>query len=541
MNFFKSKTLLIAVAVVIAAGLFSVSCSQKNKENKKETKKETVEAKRPNILFIMSDDHTTQAITAYNKRYAKYFTTPNIDRIAKEGKRFDNVYCANPICGPSRAIIVTGKYSHVNGYYKNEHGGHFNPNQWTFPQELHDAGYTTAMLGKWHLGTEPRGFDYFMYHNNPGQQGYYYNPVYNYNGQQKVIKGYATNITTDSAIGWLERVKDSGKPFLMLLHYKAPHRNWFPDTTRAKYANMYPDAELPYPETFNDDYKTREKTAGDTWMTMDFLNRKDMKLKPPKGLKGRALEKWYSYGNNPGENWMPPGCKTVEEARKWKYQRFIKDYLACVKSVDDNVGRVLDFLDKNGLADNTIVVYTGDQGFYLGDHGFFDKRFIYEESFRMPFLMRYPKAIKAGTTDNHLLSNVDFAPTLVDFAGLDVPKEVQGRSFKDIAETGKSKVKRDAVYMHYYEWPFWHHVQPHYGIRTDRYKLAHFYYNIDQWELYDLEKDPHELNNVAYDPAYKDVFNMMKHKLDSVMKAVGDTASLEEFREITDKDFGNIN
>ena len=305
---------------------------------------------------------------------------------------------------------------------------------------------------------------------------------------------------------------------------------------------MYPNDELPYPATFNDDYKTREKTAGDTWMTMDYFNRKDMKLKPPKGLSDKALHDWYEYGNNPGENWMPPGCKTKEEARKWKYQRFIKDYLACVKSVDDNVGRVLDFLDKNGLAENTIVVYTGDQGFYLGDHGFFDKRFIYEESFRMPFLMRYPKAIKAGSIDKEdLLSNVDFAPTFLDFAGIKIPKEVQGKSFKDIAEGKKPKENRDVVYMHYYEWPFWHHVQPHYGIRTKKYKLAHFYYNVDVWELYDLEKDPHELNNVAYDPAYKDVLKDMKQKLDSAMKAAGDTGTLEEFREITDKDFGSIN
>ncbi len=535
MNLFKTRTIIIAAMAVISLGFFTTSCDSQTKGKK--TKKDS----RPNILFIMSDDHTSQAITAYDDRYADFFKTPNIDRIGNEGMRFDDVFCANPICGPSRAIIITGKYSHVNGYYKNEHGGHFNPNQWTFPQALHKAGYTTAMLGKWHLGTKPRGFDYYMYHNNPGQQGYYFNPVYDYNGKQKRIPGYATNITTDSAIGWLERVKESGKPFLMLLHYKAPHRNWFPDTTRANYANMYPDKELPYPSTFNDDYKTREKTAGDAWMTMDYLNRKDMKLKPPKGLKGKELEKWYNYGNNPGENWMPPGCKTVEEARKWKYQRFIKDYLACVKSVDDNVGRVLDFLDKNGLAENTIVVYTGDQGFYLGDHGFFDKRFIYEESFKMPLMMRYPKAIKAGSTDKHLLSNVDFAPTLLDFAGVKTPQEVQGKSFKNIAEGKNPENWRKAVYMHYYEWPFWHHVQPHYGMRTDRYVLAHFYYNINQWEFYDLEKDPHELHNAINDPKYQDTIAKLKIQLKKLMQQVGDTGTLDDFRKITDTDYGSIN
>jgi len=526
------KTISIRAMFALLSATYLITVATSCSSNKKK------EEQKPNIIYIMSDDHTSQAITAYDDFYADYFTTPNIDRIAHEGMRFDNVYCANAICGPSRAIILTGKYSHVNGYYKNEHGGHFNPDQWTFPQELHDNGYTTAMVGKWHLGTQPRGFDYFMYHNNPGQQGYYWNPLYNYNGEQVTVKGYATNITTDTALAWLNRVKDSGKPFLLLLHYKAPHRNWFPDK---KYENMYPDEELPYPETFNDDYKTREKTAGDTWMTMDYFNHKDMKMTPPEGLTQKELHEWEEYGNKPGEAWMPPGCKTVEEARKWKYQRYIKDYLACVKSVDDNVGRVLDFLDKNGLTENTIVVYTGDQGFYLGEHGFFDKRFIYEESFTMPFLMRYPKKIKKGTTSQNLISNVDFAPTFIDFAGLKVPEAVQGMSFKEIAEGKTPENWRKGVYYHYYEWPWWHHVQPHYGMRTDRYKIVHFYYNIDVWEFYDLEKDPNELHNAVNDPEYADIVASMKKQLKDLMKQVKDTGTLQQFREITDKDFGNIN
>ncbi|RUA26862.1 MAG: sulfatase [Bacteroidetes bacterium] len=510
---------------------FSISCDNaKTKSEKKE--------QRPNIIFIMSDDHTTQAITAYDSIYADFFTTPNIDRLASEGMRFDNVYCPNAICGPSRAAIITGKYSHRNGYYKNESGGHFNPNQWTFTEELHDQGYTTAMVGKWHLGTQPRGFDFFMYHNNWGQQGFYYNPVYNYNGEQDTIKGYCTTITTDTALAWLNKVKDGNKPFALLLHYKAPHRNWFPDSP---YVNMYPDQDLPYPKTFNDDYKGREKTAGDTWMTMDYFNHKDMKLPTPEGLTGDTLFKWQEYGNNPGQAFMPPGCKTIEEARKWKYQRFIKDYLACVKSVDDNVGRVLDFLDKNGLADNTIVIYTGDQGFYLGDHGFFDKRFIYEPSFRMPFLMRYPNKIKKGSTNQDLISNVDFAPTLLDFAGIKTPKEVQGMSFAKQAEGQQVKNWRDAVYYHYYEWPFWHHVQPHYGMRTKRYKLVHFYYNIDVWEFYDLEKDPDEMHNAINDPQYADTIAKLKKQLTQLMNEVGDTSGLESFRKITDTDFGKVN
>ncbi len=524
-----STIAFISMVFVVFNVVTSCSSQQKTKEQKDQ---------RPNIIFIMSDDHTTQAITAYDSIYADYFTTPNIDRLATEGMRFDNVYCANAICGPSRAIIITGKYSNVNGYYKNESGGHFNPDQWTFPEELHNRGYTTAMVGKWHLGCTPRGFDYYMYHNNPGQQGFYYNPVYNLNGKQVTIKGYATNITTDTALSWLNSVKNSGKPFALLLHYKAPHRNWFPDK---KYENMYPDKELPYPATFNDDYKGREKTAGDTWMTMDYLNHKDMKMTPPEGLTGHALYEWEEYGEKPGEAFMPPGCKTKEEARKWKYQRFIKDYLACVKSVDDNVGRVLDFLEKNGLDKNTIIVYTGDQGFYLGEHGFFDKRFIYEESFRMPFIMRYPAKIKKGNTSQDLISNVDFAPTLLDFAGITLPKEVQGTSFKNIAEGKKPTHLRDAVYYHYYEWPFWHHVQPHYGIRTNRYKLAHFYYNIDVWEFYDMQKDPYEMHNAINDPAYADIIANMKIRLKQLRKEVGDTATLEGFRKITDTDFGSVN
>ncbi len=495
-------------------------------------------SERPNIIFIMSDDHTTQAISAYDQRYADFFPTPNIDRIADEGMRFDRVYCANAICGPSRAIILTGKYSHVNGYFKNESGGHFNPDQWTFTEELYRQGYATAMVGKWHLGTRPRGFDYYMYHNNPGQQGYYWNPEYDLNGEQVTIEGYCTNITTDSALGWLERVKDANRPFAMLLHYKAPHRNWFPDK---KYENMFPDAELPYPETFYDDYTGRELTAGNAWMSMDYLNRKDMKLIPPEGIDPGELFSWEEYGNNPGQAFMPEGCSTTEEARKWKYQRFIKDYLACVRSVDDNVGRVLEFLDANGLGENTIVVYTGDQGFFLGDHGFFDKRFIYEESFRMPLLMRYPGKIAAGSINKDLISNTDFAPTLLDMAGLEWPAGVQGRSFRSMALGNRPADWRKAVYYHYYEWPFWHHVQPHYGMRTERYKLAHFYYNIDVWEFYDLLNDPEELHNAINDAMYTDVIEEMKLQLRHLMQEVGDTANLEAFRKISDTDFGQLN
>jgi arylsulfatase A-like enzyme len=339
------------------------------------------QVERPNIIFIMSDDHASQAISAYGGIYDSLAPTPNIDRLANEGMLFRNVFCTNAICGPSRAAILTGKYSHVNGYYKNEGGGVFNNQQWTFPEELQKNGYQTALFGKWHLGSEPKGFDYYKFHEGNGQQGFYWNPVYNQNGVTITEKGYATNLTTDYALQWLDSATGNKKPFCLILQYKAPHRNWEPDSM---YTDLWENIEMPYPKTFNDDYKTRELTAGNTDMTMDFFNRKDMKQVPPAGLEGTALNTWFTYGNKRGENWKPNDLMSDEEVRKWKYQTYIKDYLACVKSVDDNVGRVLKYLDEKGLAENTLVVYTSDQGFYLGEHGWFDKRFMYEESLRMP-------------------------------------------------------------------------------------------------------------------------------------------------------------
>lgn len=496
-------------------------------------------AERPNIIYIMSDDHAAHAISAYGGIYDEYFQTPNIDRLANEGMLFNNVFVTNAICGPSRAAILTGKYSHENGYYKNESGGKFNPDQWTFPQAMNENGYQTALTGKWHLGTEPVGFDYFKYHDNPGQQGFYYNPIYNENGKQVQEEGYATNLTTDFALNWLDSAKNEEEPFMLMLQYKAPHRNWFPDE---KYIDLFEGMELPYPDTFNDDYSTREQTAGDTDMTMDFFNRKDMKLTPPEGLTEQELKDWYAYGNKRGfgEGWLPSDTMTVEEARRWKYQRYIKDYLACVKSVDDNIGRVLDYLDKNGLAENTVVIYTSDQGFYLGDHGFFDKRFMYEPSLKMPFLVRYPAEIEAGEVNNDIITNIDFAPTILDIAGVGVNEDVQGKSFKQNMFDETPDDWQEAMYYHYYEFPFWHHVQPHYGIRTDRYKLIHFYYNIDVWELYDLENDPNELNNLAKNEDYQDVLENLKEQLKALQKEYGDDGSLDDYRTITDKDFGGI-
>lgn len=500
-------------------------------------KEQVKKSDRPNIIFIMSDDHAAHAISAYGGIYDNLAPTPNIDRIAEEGVRLNNTFCTNAICGPSRACILTGKYSHVNGYYKNESGGQFNVNQWTFPEELHRNGYQTALFGKWHLGAEPKGFDYYKYHEGAGQQGYYWNPVYNENGKTITEKGYATNLTTDFALDWLKTTGNTEKPFCLLLQYKAPHRNWEPDT---KYVDLWEETEMPYPDTYNDNYKGREKTAGDTDMTMDFFNRKDMKLTPPEGLKGKELTQWNQFGNKRGQIVYPNKNLSPEENRNWKYQTYIKDYLACIKSVDDNVGRVLNYLDKSGLAENTVIIYTSDQGFYLGDHGWFDKRFIYEESLRMPFLVRYPNKIKAGTINEDIVTNVDFAPTILQLADIKVPQEIQGRGFLSNLEGKTPTDWPESMYYHYYEFPFWHHVQPHYGIRNQRYKLAHFYYNVDIWEFYDLEKDPQELNNAIDDPAYQDIISGMKTELKEQMKKYGNDHPLDELRKITDTDFGNI-
>ena len=491
---------------------------------------------KPNIIYIMADDLTTQAISAYGGIYKDIAPTPNIDRIANEGMLFQDVLCTNAICGPSRAAILTGNYSNLNGYYKNESGGKFDETQWTFPQEFQKNGYQTSLFGKWHLGTEPKGFDMYKYHNSAGQQGHYWDPVYNENGVDVKEKGYSTNLSTDFAINWLEKGRKQNAPFLMLLQYKAPHRPWEPDT---KYEKLWEDVEMPYPATFNDTYNGRELTAGDTEMTMDYFSRRDMKLPEPENLKGAEKIKWAFYGAKPNETVQPEGM-TAEEGKKWRYQTYIKDYLACVKSVDDNIGRLLNYLDANGLTDNTVIVLTSDQGFYLGDHGFFDKRFIYEESLRMPFLVKYPKMVKAGSTNKDIITNIDFAPTLLDLANIKTTQKMQGDSFKSILKGKTPKKWQQAMYYHYYEFPYWHHVQPHYGIRTQKYTLAHFYYNIDVWELYDLEKDPQQMNNIINDPQYTNVIKDLKSQLKNLMVKYENNKSLADFRAITDTDFGSI-
>jgi arylsulfatase A-like enzyme len=435
----------------------------------------------------MTDDHAAHAISCYG---SKINQTPNLDRLATEGMRFNNCFCTNSICAPSRAVILTGKYSHLNGVIDN--AVTFNGSQQTFPKLLQRAGYETAIIGKWHLKSDPTGFDYWNI--LPGQ-GVYYNPAMIEMGQRKKYTGYVTDIITDLCLKWLKE-RSGDKPFCLMYHHKAPHREWEPDE---KHARMYEDVEIPVPETFDDDYKTRCAAAQQQEMTIErHLNRQDLKMDPPEGLAGQEL-------------------------KKWKYQRYIKDYLRCVASVDDNIGRLLDYLDACGLTENTIVVYASDQGFYLGDHGWFDKRFMYEHSLRMPLLVRYPKQIKPGSINNAIVLNLDFAPTFLDFAGVTPPNDMQGRSLRPLLKGSAPQNWRTSMYYHYYEYPAVHMVKRHYGVRTRRYKLIHFYYDIDAWELYDLEKDPNELNNVYDDPAYTDVVKQLKAELERLRKEYKDT------------------
>lgn len=356
-----AKFILTIATIISIVAMVSCDGYQKTIETKLET--------APNIIFILADDLSLEAISAYQGIYKELAPTPHMDRLAQEGMLFQNVMCTNAICGPSRASILTGKYAHVNGFYKNENGGNFNENQWTFPIEFQRNGYQTSLFGKWHLGSKPMGFDVFKYHNAAAQQGVYWNPVYNVNGKDQKFEGYATNLTTDFALNWLTTERDPSKPFMMCLQYKAPHRPWEPDK---KYENLWEDIEMPYPVSFWDDYSTRELTAGDTEMTMDYFSRRDMKYVTPKELSGKEKMQWEFYGTKKEEIVQPEGM-TLEEGKKWRYQTYIKDYLACIKSVDDNIGRVLQYLDENQLTENTIIIVTSDQGFFLGEHGFLTK------------------------------------------------------------------------------------------------------------------------------------------------------------------------
>ena len=486
--------------------------------------------KQPNIVFIMSDDHAVSAVSAYQDWLAELAPTPNIDRIAQEGMLMHATYNTNSICGPSRAAILTGKYSHINGFFKNEKGGDFDASQQTFPKLLQKAGYQTAVIGKWHLGTAPTGFDYSKVMVNHGGQGTYFDTVFVENGNDTILETerHSTAQVAHDALKWLTKKRDKSKPFMLMYQFKAPHRPWTPNP---KFQDLYTE-DFPHHETFNDTYEGREAASQNMLEIENHMNRRDLKIPPPPGLKPWQEGKYYRYGNN-GEFWTPNDTLQGAALKNWKYQRYIKDYLRCVAGVDEAVGQMLDFLKENGLDENTIVVYTSDQGFYLGEHGWFDKRWMYEPSFRMPFMIKYPKKIKAGTQNKELLLNIDFAPTLLDLAGAEIPNDIQGDSFKPQL-FGENYQGRDAVYYHYYEYPYWHNVQPHYGVSTGKYKLIHYYYDMDEWELFDLVEDKNEMHNLYGKTGYEEITATLKQKIKALQVQYKDDMSLDEMRLMTD-------
>ena len=440
-------------------------------------------ADRPNILFILSDDHAAHALSCYG---SKVNQTPNLDRIAAAGMRFANCFVVNSICTPSRAAILTGKYSHKNGVTV---FNRFDGSQPHVARFLQAAGYQTALVGKWHLFSDPTGFDYWNV--LPGQ-GLYHDPVMIENGRTNNLKGYTSDLIGDFSLNWLKK-RDAGKPFCLMMQPKAPHREWSPP---AKYTNLFANTNLPLPATFNDDYAGRSRAASEATMRMRDLKRTDLKAPVPEGL-------------------------TPQQEKEWRYQHYIKDYLRVVQSMDDNVGRVLDYLESSGLRSNTVVIYTSDQGFFLGDHGWFDKRFMYEESLRMPLLISWPGRIQPGSRNDAMVLNVDFAPTLLELAGLPALAGMQGRSFAPMQRGEGPKDWRTSMYYRYYHYPAHHRVQPHYGVRTERHKLIHFD-RLGAWELFDLAKDPNELKNVYDDPAYAGIVAALKEELARLRKDLDD-------------------
>ncbi len=453
---------------------------------------------RPNILYIMADDHAAHAISAYGSRINR---TPNIDRLAEAGMRFDNCFCTNSICSPSRGAILTGQHSHINGVKTLADG--LDPNHMNVAKLMKAGGYQTGIVGKWHLKNDPSGFDYWNI--LPGQ-GVYHNPVLIEMGTKKKHEGYATDVITDFSLDFLKR-RDTSKPFFLMCHHKAPHRPWQPD---AKHADMYSGASIPEPDNLFDHYGNRSRAAANAKMRVgENMTKTDVKQDLPPDLKGDAL-------------------------RRWGYQLYIKDYLRCIASVDDNVGRLLDYLDSSGLSANTIVIYTSDQGFFLGDHGWYDKRFMYEESLRMPFLVRYPGQVRAKSVNKDIILNIDFAPTFLDYAGQKVPREMQGRSFKPLLEGHTPKNWRQSFYYRYWMHLADHYVPAHYGVRTKRYKLIYYYgqplgtagsINMPtepEWELFDLEKDPREMRNVYGDAPYAGIVKQLTADLTRLKKEAGD-------------------
>ena len=520
------------ILIYAAGGAVLLSCNESDERKSPE---------RPNIIHIMTDDHSFQTISAYGHPISQIACTPNLDRLAAEGILFTRGYVENSLSAPSRATLLTGLYSHQHG--QETLGKGFDSTLTVFPELLRDAGYQTAIVGKWHLRCNPYGFDYYkiLY-----EQGDYYNPEFKTKdtGDEYVREeGYATTLTTDSALEWLEH-RDKSKPFCLLLHHKAPHRNWMPEE---KYLALYEDVEFPYPENLFDTYEGRRAAETQEMnIARDMTWSYDLKVDELKELDTipwirrdweRAMARMtveeradWNAAYGPANRKMIEDSLTGKDLVKWKYQRYIKDYVRCIKSLDDQIGRVLDYLDENGLSESTIVVYTSDQGFYMGEHGWFDKRFMYEESFRTPLIVRYPPLTgKGGKVCEALVQNIDFAPTYLDLAGVQIPGYMVGRSIYDIlAHNGKAPDDwRETLYYHYYDYPAVHMVRKHDGVFDGRYKLIHFYgegkkkdrgNDMDTWELYDVKKDPSEMHNIYGKTGLESVAAGLKKELDRYRK-----------------------
>ena len=522
------KAYLFLFITLVAAGLFFAF--------KKEPRK------RPNIVFIMSDDHAYQAISAYS---TKLIQTPNIDRIAKEGMLFTNACVTNSICAPSRAVILTGKHSHLNGKIDNYFP--FDTTNITFPQILQNNGYQTAMFGKLHFGNNPKGFDEFKI---LPDQGNYYNPDFITKKEGTIkLTGYVTDLITDMTINWLKNEREKDKPFFLAYLHKAPHREWLPAERHYK---EFINRTFPEPATLFDTYEGRGRAAHEQEMNLlQHMNWAGDSKIFPENMDKLGIKESHQYDKqfynmtvgrmNPEQRkvWDETYGKMNEDfikkyptmndtdKMKWRYQRYMQDYLGCIASVDEGVGKVLDFLKANGLDENTIVVYTSDQGFYLGEHGWFDKRFIYDESFKTPLLIKWPTVIKAGSRNTQMVQNLDFAQTFLEAAGVKAPSDMQGESLIPIFK-GKGQNFRDAAYYHYYEYPSVHMVKRHYGIVTEKYKLIHFYYDIDEWELYDRVNDPNEMKSVYNDPKYAKVKAELHKKLTALRVKYKDSDALDK-------------
>lgn len=505
------------------------------------SKTEEILQTRPNIVFIMSDDHAYQAISAYDNSLIE---TPNIDRIAKMGMLFTNASVTNSICAPSRAVILTGKHSHINGKIDNHFP--FDTTNVTFPQILQKAGYQTAMFGKLHFGNNPKGFDQFKI--LPGQ-GAYYNPDFITKNEGEInVKGYVTDIITDMTLNWLKTERKPEDPFLLMYLHKAPHRSWL---MAERHMEEFTNKTFPEPATLFDTYEGRPAAAEAEMSILNHLSwTSDDKIYPETINAMNAQELTIDEGRfensvgrmNTGQlaNFKAQYDKinadfknnylalNEEDKMRWRYQRYMQDYLGTIKSVDENVGRVLDYLEENKLMENTIIVYTSDQGFYLGEHGWFDKRLVYDESFKTPLLVAWPEKVKPGTTSDEMVQNLDFAQTFLDVAGVDQPSDMQGESLVPILTGKMEDWNREAVYYHYYEYPAEHMVNRHYAIITKEYKLIHYYFDLDYWELIDRLKDPKELTNEYDNPAYASIKEKLHKELEEVRKKYGDSDELNQ-------------